>query len=111
MGDGGDDVVAGGVAPGVVDGFEVVDVDHDGGQGLAGAAGFVGKRSAPDELADAIRRVAAGGLHVNAATGQKLALDLLRPRVRVGAQAAVLSDREVDVLRMLGAGMSEGRIW
>ena len=72
----------------------------------AGAAGYVAKRSAPEQLVDAIRRVAAGGLHVSRDTGQRLALDALRPPPRTGAAPLPLSDREIEVLRMLASGMA-----
>lgn len=72
----------------------------------AGAAGYVSKRGAPDQLVEAIRRVAAGGLWVSLATGQTLARDVLRPPARVGTSALRLSDRELEVLRMLGSGLS-----
>ena len=72
----------------------------------AGAAGFIAKRSAPEHLADAIRRVASGSLYVSAATGQKLALESSRPEPRAGRRAANLSDREIEVLRLLGGGLS-----
>lgn len=72
----------------------------------AGAAGYVAKRSAPEHLVDAIRRVVAGGLYVSAHVGQALAADVLRPLPRAGVRPPVLSDREVDVLRMLAGGMA-----
>jgi DNA-binding NarL/FixJ family response regulator len=72
----------------------------------AGAAGYVSKRSAPEQLADAIRRVADGGLYVSSSTGRVLAQDVLLPPRRVGAAAFRLSDREIEVLRMLAAGVS-----
>jgi DNA-binding NarL/FixJ family response regulator len=72
----------------------------------AGAAGFVSKRMAAEHLVDAIRRVVAGGLYVSATTGQALARDLLLPPPRTGAGAFRLSDREIDVLRMLASGAS-----
>jgi DNA-binding NarL/FixJ family response regulator len=72
----------------------------------AGAAGYVPKRSAPDQLVDAIRRVASGGMHVSRTTGQTLAQEALRPPVRTGAAAHVLSDRELEVLRLMASGTS-----
>jgi DNA-binding NarL/FixJ family response regulator len=72
----------------------------------AGAAGYVAKRSAPDQLVDAIRRVAAGSLYVSATTGRGLAQDALRPPPRTGPAAYVLSDRELQVLRLMAAGAS-----
>jgi two-component system invasion response regulator UvrY len=81
--------------------------DHFGTRAIrAGAAGYVAKRSAPDQLVGAIRTVAAGGLYISPVIGLKLAQDLLRPPPRVGRDAFRLSDREIEVLRLLGAGVS-----
>jgi len=68
----------------------------------AGASGYVEKNSAPEELLMAIRRVARGGTYVSAQIGEKIAADIARgvlPHER-------LSDRELEVLRLLGSGMS-----
>ena len=39
----------------------------------AGAAGYLNKRTAPEELARAVKRVAAGGMYASAMVGEKLA--------------------------------------
>ena len=39
----------------------------------AGAAGYLNKRTAPEELARAVKRVAAGGMYASAKLGEKLA--------------------------------------
>lgn len=70
----------------------------------AGAAGYLTKRCAPDELAEAIRRLAGGGLYVSAAIGRRLTEEVLRPPLRTGASSPRLSDREFEVLSMLAAG-------
>ena len=70
----------------------------------SGASGYLTKRSAPDELIDAIRRVAAGGLYVSAAIGRRLTDEIMRPPPRSGAAPAGLSDREFEVLSMFAAG-------
>jgi DNA-binding NarL/FixJ family response regulator len=71
----------------------------------AGASGYVEKNSAPEELLTAIRRAARGGSYVSAQIGEKLAADIAR-----GGAALLphdrLSDRELEVLRLLGSGMS-----
>jgi DNA-binding NarL/FixJ family response regulator len=69
----------------------------------AGASGYVQKESAPEELVEAIRRIAAGGRYVSAAMAEKIAADIGRgggeslPHER-------LSDRELEVFRLLGSG-------
>jgi len=74
----------------------------------AGASGYMNKESAPEELIKAIRKVLAGGRYVSAALAEKLALDLSgdaaqRPHER-------LSDRELEVLRMIGLGRTVSQI-
>jgi DNA-binding NarL/FixJ family response regulator len=71
----------------------------------AGAAGYVEKNSTPEELLTAIRRAAHGGTYVSAHIGEKIAADLAR-----GGSAILpherLTDRELEVFRLLGSGMS-----
>lgn len=76
----------------------------------AGAAGYLTKRSAPDQLVEAIRCVIKGGLHVNLATGRSLVNEALRPEPRRSARWARLSDRELEILRLLASGMTATRI-
>lgn len=71
----------------------------------AGAAGYVTKESAPDELVAAIRKVLAGGKYVSAALAEALAAALtLQDRGEPDHQ--ILSDREYQVLQMLAIGKS-----
>jgi DNA-binding NarL/FixJ family response regulator len=70
----------------------------------AGAAGYLTKDHSPEQLVDAIRRVYRGGKYVSATLAEKLATGL-----ELGGGAALhetLSDREFEVLRGLGAGLS-----
>ncbi len=71
----------------------------------AGASGYVEKSSSPEELLAAIRRVARGGTYVSDRISEKIAADIVR-----GGSASLpherLSDRELEVLRLLGSGMS-----
>jgi len=71
----------------------------------AGAAGYVEKNSAPEELLKAIRRAARGGTYVSVRIGEKIADDLARGGATVLPHER-LSDRELQVLRLLGSGMS-----
>jgi DNA-binding NarL/FixJ family response regulator len=71
----------------------------------AGASGYVEKNSAPEELLTAIRRIARGGTYVSAQVGEKIAADMVRGGAAVLPHER-LSDRELDVLRRLGSGMS-----
>jgi two-component system, NarL family, invasion response regulator UvrY len=76
----------------------------------AGAAGYLTKRSAPDQLVDAIRCVIEGRVHLSVAAGRSLVSEVLRPEPRRGAQWQRLSDRELEILRLLASGMSPTRI-
>jgi two-component system invasion response regulator UvrY len=69
-----------------------------------GAAGYLTKESVPEELKEAVRKVAMGGRYVSATLAEKLAVDL-----RAGADTPLhelLSDREFQVLRMIASGKS-----
>ncbi len=68
----------------------------------AGAAGYLTKESAPDELLTAIRRVAAGDKYITTSLAAQLA-SLLTADVPTEPHQA-LSDREFQVMRMLAMG-------
>jgi two-component system invasion response regulator UvrY len=70
----------------------------------AGASGYLTKGSAPDVIASAIRRVAAGGRHISPALAETLAFEL--DPFRDKAPHELLSEREAQVLRMLASGKS-----
>jgi two-component system invasion response regulator UvrY len=72
----------------------------------AGARGYVSKNVAPEELLTATRRVARGGRYVEAEIAQILA-------VQQGAAAhplATLSERDLEILRLLAQGSSLAEI-
>lgn len=74
----------------------------------AGAAGYLNKESAPEELVGALHKVAAGGRYVSAALGEKLAL-----AVAGGADEPAyekLSDREYQIMWQLASGKTVGDI-
>jgi DNA-binding NarL/FixJ family response regulator len=71
----------------------------------AGASGYVQKESAPAELIDAIQRIAAGGVYVSASLGTAIASGLSRGVMEMLPHER-LSDREFEVLRLLGSGKS-----
>jgi DNA-binding NarL/FixJ family response regulator len=74
----------------------------------AGAAGYLNKESAPEELVGALHKVVAGGRYVSAALGEKLALALSGS----GEQPAYekLSDREYQIMWLLASGKTVGEI-
>jgi DNA-binding NarL/FixJ family response regulator len=71
----------------------------------AGASGYVQKDDAPEELLAAIARVAGGGTYVSARVAQKLASDVMRGRAPDTPHER-LSDREFEVFRLLGRGIT-----
>lgn len=74
----------------------------------AGAAGYVQKDRAPEEVIRAVRIVAAGEVYVSETGGRALAR-----AARPGGPASdlsSLSDREFEVLRLLGTGLAIGEI-
>ena len=82
----------------------------------AGASGFLLKDTQPDDLADAIRTIAAGDSVLapgatRALIGQFTAQPPEAPSSRQAAQIRdVLTSRELDVFVMIAAGMSNGEI-
>ena len=70
----------------------------------AGAAGYISKNIAPDELLAAVQRVAAGGRYVEQEIAQALALG--------GGPLAMeqLTARELEIMRLLGQGRSLAEI-
>jgi two-component system, NarL family, invasion response regulator UvrY len=73
----------------------------------AGASGYLNKESASDQLVTAIRKIAAGGVHVSPAVAEALVQNV---RGGAGNKTArpheQLSDREFQVLRLIAGGQS-----
>ena len=74
----------------------------------AGAAGFLTKESAAEKLIEAIRKIASGGRYVTPELAETLASMLAgeapgRPHER-------LSDREFEILKMLGSGKTVSQV-
>ena len=68
----------------------------------AGAAGFVPKGTHADELVLAVRKAAAGGMHVDASVMEQILSHF--GHHQVDAPEAVLSDRELQILTKLAEG-------
>jgi two-component system, NarL family, invasion response regulator UvrY len=68
----------------------------------AGARGYMSKNAAPAELLKALRTVAEGGRYIEAAIAQELALQT----VTSPDPQALLSERDMEIVRLLGAGRS-----
>jgi two-component system, NarL family, invasion response regulator UvrY len=74
----------------------------------AGAAGYLTKESAPDELIKAIRHVMNGGKYVSASLAEQLALGLVQGSDK--APHETLSDREYQVLCGIASGKTVSQI-
>jgi len=68
----------------------------------AGARGYITKRSAPEQLVKAIRKVYAGGRYLSDTAAETLALHMASPKSRSPLDS--LSTREIQVLRHLALG-------
>lgn len=90
--------------------------EHYIDQALAhGASGFVLKSSAADELEPALRAAAAGEMYLSPPVTRQAVTQLKRlrpdpPGDDVAARVADLSEREVEVLRLLAQGLSNTAI-
>ena len=74
----------------------------------AGASGYMNKECAPEDLVKAVRRLLAGGRYVSPALAEVLARDLdLRADEPLHAR---LSNRELEVLRLIGTGKTVSQI-
>jgi len=74
----------------------------------AGAAGYLTKESAPEDLVAAIRKVSRGGRYVSESLGEQLALLLGAGTDRPPHEA--LSDREFRVMLLLASGRTAGEV-
>ena len=73
----------------------------------AGALGYLSKRSAPEELIQAIRQVAAGRMYLDAHVSQRMALQEFNGEKN---PLEILSEREFGVFVMLAKGASVNQI-
>lgn len=70
----------------------------------AGASGYLNKESASDQLVNAIRKIAGGGVHVSPAVAETLFRNVRDGGNRLPHEQ--LSDREFQVLRLIADGLS-----
>jgi two-component system, NarL family, invasion response regulator UvrY len=74
----------------------------------AGAGGYLTKEAATDKLLVAIRKITTGGRFISPDLAERLATQLTADAT--GPLHASLSDREFEVLRLIGSGLSVGDI-
>jgi DNA-binding NarL/FixJ family response regulator len=74
----------------------------------AGAAGYLTKESAPEELVRAIRKILRGGKYVSSTLAEKMAFNLEMEAEKPLHEA--LSDREYQVLLMIASGKTTSGI-
>ncbi|MGI8905781.1 MAG: response regulator [Candidatus Sumerlaeaceae bacterium] len=70
----------------------------------AGADGYLTKDSAPDELVGALGKVLSGGKYISSSLAERLAGELHRKTEKLPHEE--LSDREFEVFRLLGSGLT-----
>lgn len=73
-----------------------------------GAAGYITKDSASEELIKAIRKAAAGGKYISPSLAEMLIQEINSPSQKMPHE--LLSDREFEVLRLLATGKSQSEI-
>ena len=76
----------------------------------AGASGFLLKHATPDELAAAVRVVAAGDALLAPSITRRLVEDFAKARPVLKPVDATLTPRETDVLRLIARGLSNREI-
>lgn len=74
----------------------------------AGAAGYLTKESASEELVNAIHKILRGGKYINASVAEKLVLNLNSATERPPHE--LLSDREYQVMSLIAMGKGVGQI-
>ena len=75
----------------------------------AGASGYLLKDTGPDELLQAIRQVYRGESSLHPAIARRVLHELAHPQGRIPASEP-LTERELDVLRLLGLGLVNQQI-
>jgi DNA-binding NarL/FixJ family response regulator len=73
----------------------------------AGASGYLTKRSAPDALVSAVKRIAAGGRYIDSQIAERLAFQRARGR---DSPFTALSTREFEIFCLLAEGRNTSDI-
>ncbi len=73
----------------------------------AGARGYITKSSAPEVLVEAVKQIASGNIHLDAAIAQRLAFQKSRGK---GTPFTDLSTREFEIFCLLAEGLATSEI-
>lgn len=76
----------------------------------SGAAGYVLKRAAGDELIRAIRAVAAGETYIDSRVAGNLVPTFVDPKVTTTTLSVGLSEREMEVIRLIAQGFTNKEV-
>jgi DNA-binding NarL/FixJ family response regulator len=76
----------------------------------AGALGYLNKQETNEKLIEAIRTVLRGETFVSPDTTQRLVAQVLGKKPLANDPLAVLTDRELEIFRLIGAGYSTSAI-
>ena len=74
----------------------------------AGASGYLNKEAAPDELVTAVRQILAGGKYITTFIAGAMSASHSLSNDQLPHQS--LSDRELEVMKLIGAGKSVSEI-
>lgn len=72
----------------------------------AGASGYLCKDNAEAQLAEALRKVAAGSLYITPAVAERLAVDMVQGQPQDVLPHTRLSDREYQIFQIIASGAS-----
>ena len=76
----------------------------------SGAQGYLMKQGDPSEIVPAIRRILSGELYLSPALADELVRRAVDGSEEGGSQVEALSDREAEVVRYIGSGLSTREI-
>jgi len=77
----------------------------------AGARGYIMKHVATEKLVEAMQKVLAGQIYVSEKMAEKMVRSLVAGgQAGLGASVSSLSDRELEVFRLIGQGYSTRKI-
>ncbi|SKA81086.1 two component transcriptional regulator, LuxR family [Prosthecobacter debontii] len=76
----------------------------------AGARGYIMKEAAADHLITAVRKILSGGIYVSESMASRMLEQVTGQRVKTVASLDTLTDRELEVLEMIGQGVATKNI-